>query len=128
MDASAPPKPFPSTGDVAPRSVCAETSTVDGVQLSAPRHVSRRYASGNLVPPTTRFVASDEKATKRPLKLSIDEWLLPFGAAPATPTDTSCAPPAERGLMTNSIMFDVPAEVETETCAVPGMPISAAET
>src|SRR5437879_5937615 len=96
MDGVAPPRPLPSTGLAAVPPVMADTSSVEGVHLggpTAPRQVSRTYPSGNFALGTIRFVASDAKATKRPLKLNTGSWLLPFGVAPFAPGEITWAPP-----------------------------------
>src|SRR6267143_3941305 len=81
MDGRAPPWPFPSEEPP----VMAETSWVEGVHPSAPRQVSSTYPSGKFVFGTIRFVAADEKATKRPVLLNTGSKLDPLGAAPAAP-------------------------------------------
>src|SRR5260370_693824 len=82
MDGVAPPRPFPSAGLVAVPPLMAETSNVDGLQAggpTSPRQVSCTYASGNIAFGTIRFVASDAKAMKRPLKLNTGSELAPNG-------------------------------------------------
>src|SRR6266436_3496799 len=131
MDGVAPPWPFPSTGLLAVPPVTAETSSVKGVQgggPTAPRQVSRTYPSGNFAFGTIRFVASEEKATNRPLKLNTGSWLLPFGGAPFAPGEITWAPPGGPGLITNITVLESGERsgLKINICADPGMAISAA--
>ena len=78
---------------------------------------------------TIRFVAVDEKATKRPVLLKTGSKLDPFGAAPFAPAEITWAPPAGPGLMTKLTGFELGARLgsDTETCTVTGEAISAAD-
>src|SRR6516164_2038539 len=110
MDGVAPPRELPSAGLMAVPPLMAETSSVEGVhgpdRGSTPRHVSRTYPSANIVFGVTRFVASDAKATNRPLKLNVGSWLLPFGTAPFAPVEIARASPGGPGLITNVTLFE----------------------
>ena len=91
--------------------------------------VSRIYPWGNFAFGEIRLVASDEKATKRPLKLNTGSWLSPLGIVPFAPDRNylrSAGGPGvndkrERHRLANAI------GVRTVTCTAPGMAMSAAE-
>src|SRR5262249_30437982 len=71
-------------------SVATDTSFVEGVQPAAPTHVSRtKMFCKLLVPPGTRLVAAEVKATKRPSALIEGSREKSFACVPSPATDTS---------------------------------------
>src|SRR5579859_4292443 len=131
MDGVAPPRAFPSTGLLAVPPLTAEISSVDGVQVgvpTAPRQVSCTYASGNIVLGKIRFVASDAKAMKRPLKLNTGPELLPFGAVPFAPVEIALAPPGGPGSIVKVTVLESGelSGLKTKICTEPGMAITPA--
>src|SRR5260370_16620953 len=131
MDGVAPPRRLDAAGLVAVPLLMAETSNVDGLQAvgpTSPRQVSCTYASGNIAFGRIRFVASDAKAMKRPLKLNTGSELLPFGAAPFAPVEIALAPPGGPGSIVKETVLESgePSGFETKIYTQPRIAIAPA--